>query len=1451
MKCVHWAVRMGLVCVLCFAVQASAATKWIWVGEEGVANKWQDVKNWVDENGNHPSVYPQSSNGNGNEKWLPIEVTGSADKKAVVTAQNGQGQIEGWLFRLTASYADISIESNFGKFQNSESVSCSVVLRDDSTFTIKDNNSEVSHWQVAVDVGDGCTFEIVSPTEKFNGSYDFSLDLHTSGLMKLASWIKDERSVTMSFELPVGEPTMGKKLETRKLITWTGEHCLLEVAVDTVTSTVPTMQDDTLTAENVAEKSVGTYRLVKTTTAGDAPGSWAVQYVAYDPEATEAHVHTAEVAGEAAWSTLEWDTPWVANDTATLEVDGEADASFTFDTSVSATEIRFTGGTLGKRLTVSKAENVEVAPAPIYMALAGDLNLAYPLATFMTGFGALGNAEHPTQMLTLSGENTFTEAEVTGGVIDLASDFGTASAVTFNGGHASASADVTTPTLSFAQATTVDVPENITVSTPVVAGDGELTKRGKGTWALTSTATRTGGHVIISEGVVDITAQDATLFANDYRNGPTITVASGAELRLARFSYEGSLGYIADYGSRRQVAGTLTVTGASHESGNGFYLTADKATFAYEPAGGSGSLTLSGNGNQNISLTGATRIGGSGDIAMTRADGMISGEGSLEKFGTGTLTLSSTSNTYSKGTTVSEGTLVATKSGALGSGAVTVKSGATLELLGATALPLSVASLTVEAGGTLVMPQSESGIWQVITLGHPLSVQGTVKARGADGTLSAVEGGADSDGSFTSDAVAKLTWQGDEAGAGTWSTLATDTPWLKRGSASAFTNGAAVSFGDLEDVAQATVTVVGQVEAQTLSFTNATTPYCFNQGEGGVIVLGSALQTVENGALVTVQAPLKTASTITLNAGSALKLGALFGDEVTADASTATYSAALKVPANGTLTIAPGTGKKQIISDFSASTAVSSSKLIIGEGTLAANADISGHGNGIFGATHVQIDAGGVLLFDKLDISGYSITDNPIVVNAGGELRYEKRDTLRRGLILNGGAVTVSGAQGTGTDSARALDLYYSQTIEVKEDSTIAGKADGLNWNQENGDAVANPLIRLRTNNSDTATTTFKVAENKTLTCAVTFENDGANALKKEGAGKMVQNGMAQATGGTYPLTYTTDTQIAGGTYELNTEHRNGNGTYTLSNGVQLGGTGSITGDGAVILAENAALSGNLSIKNLTFSGASARLFAAEANKMVKVTGTITFPKSLELGVHFGQRTFMGTTQVMAWSLEEAPTGVTTSLSTGSLPQGFALEVRADGLYVAPTATPSRPEGDTTEYSPTATEALSVAAAKGGLTEAFTVEVKTLGVSTPLTAEQVSAVMDCFSGLATTADPETDTLVVSYDFGIEKLTVRALENVPYVILAAKVKDAAYQDTTQVEVQVLHRQAGAAQDEDITESLTFSPMEPPADAPDTLKGAGVKWFKVPYADIATRALGTFTFTVKARPGAQAN
>ncbi|MCQ3656063.1 autotransporter outer membrane beta-barrel domain-containing protein [Salmonella enterica subsp. enterica serovar Indiana] len=235
--------------------------------------------------------------------------------------------------------------------------------------------------------------------------------------------------------------------------------------------------------------------------------------------------------------------------------------------------------------------------------------------------------------------------------------------------------------------------------------DGEtLTKEGDGTLILSNTANDYGNTNI----------NGGTLIANDAAalGSGDVAIAENAKLELSQGTLDNNVtgeGQIVKSGSDE-----LIVTGDNNYSG-GTTITGGTLTADHADSLGSG----------DIDNSGVLQVG-EGELENT-----LSGSGSLVKTGTGELTLSG-DNSYSGGTTISDGTLIAANVNALGGGNidnsgtlmldaegefnlanVTTQSGATTELSKGTTL--NVDSLTQQADSTLNIDLSKTNGESAIT----------------------------------------------------------------------------------------------------------------------------------------------------------------------------------------------------------------------------------------------------------------------------------------------------------------------------------------------------------------------------------------------------------------------------------------------------------------------------------------------------------------------------------------------------------------------------------------------------------------------------------------------------------------------------------------------------------------------------------------------------------------
>ena len=163
------------------------------------------------------------------------------------------------------------------------------------------------------------------------------------------------------------------------------------------------------------------------------------------------------------------------------------------------------------------------------------------------------------------------------------------------------------------------------------------------------------------------------------------------------------------------IAGSSTFTGANTYTGGTNILAA---------AG----LEV-GAGTTTGSITGNVSLGNFSELFFNRTNpysfaGIISGTGDVNQQGTSVLTLSG-NNSYSGGTAITSGDLVVTNSQALGTGPVSLDSGAELRGSGAVTLanlvnffnPTTNATLSAAAGGTFTLNQLDISNAAAITFG--------------------------------------------------------------------------------------------------------------------------------------------------------------------------------------------------------------------------------------------------------------------------------------------------------------------------------------------------------------------------------------------------------------------------------------------------------------------------------------------------------------------------------------------------------------------------------------------------------------------------------------------------------------------------------------------------------------------------------------------------------------
>ena len=216
----------------------------------------------------------------------------------------------------------------------------------------------------------------------------------------------------------------------------------------------------------------------------------------------------------------------------------------------------------------------------------------------------------------------------------------------------------------------------------IISGSGYVQKSGIGTATITGDNTYSGGTTF-SSGIVKISDIDTTRNLGTgvltFNGGTLQTTATLSSARSVALSGAGTIN--TDVGTTTTLSGVISGANALTKEGTGDLVLSGTNSYAggttfsagivkvsdIDTNLGTGGLTFNGgtlqvtatlSSSRLVTLTGAGTI--NTDVGQTTTlSGVINGTGALTKSGTGDLILSGT-NTYSGGTTVSEGTLEGT-----------------------------------------------------------------------------------------------------------------------------------------------------------------------------------------------------------------------------------------------------------------------------------------------------------------------------------------------------------------------------------------------------------------------------------------------------------------------------------------------------------------------------------------------------------------------------------------------------------------------------------------------------------------------------------------------------------------------------------------------------------------------------------------------------------------------
>ncbi|EDR9809464.1 autotransporter outer membrane beta-barrel domain-containing protein [Salmonella enterica] len=633
-----------------------------------------------------------------------------------------------------------------------------------------------------------------------------------------------------------------------------------------------------------------------------------------------------------------------------------------------------------------------------------------------------------------------------------------------------------------------------------------LIKQGAGTLILNAENTYTGGTTI-SGGTLVATNVDA-LGSGDVTDDATLELNTGGTFDNA---ISGS-GQVVKSGDD-----VLTLSGANSYSG-GTLISDGTLVATNVEALGSGDVT------DNAVL----ELNTGGDF-----DNAISGSGQVEKSGDDVLTLSG-ANSYSGGTLISDGTLVATNVEALGSGDVT--NNAVLEL---------------NTGGTFDNAISGSG--QVVKSGdETLTLSGSNTYTGGttinDGTLIASNVEALGSGDVTNDAVLELNTGGDfdNAISGSGQVEKSGDDVLTLSGANSYSGGTLISDGTL---------VATNVEA--LGSGDVTDNAVLELNTGGTFdnAISGSGQVVKSG-----DETLTLSGSNTYTGGTTINDGTLIATSVDALGSgDVTDNAVLELNTGGDFDNAIS-GSGQVVKSGDETLTLSGSNTytggtLISDGTLVATSvDALGTGDVTNNAT-LELNTGG-------DFTN-NISGSGQVVKSGDEtLTLSGANSYTGGTTISGGTLVASNVEALGSG-----DVTNNATLELNTggdfDNAISGSGQVV---KSGGDTLT-----LSGNNSYTGGTLISdgtlVASNVEALGSGNIDNYASLQLNASGqfvtANLTTHDNATTAIGAGSALRANTLTQEANSTLAVHLTDSNSDAIVTADH-ANLGGTLDITGIGNV-----------------------------------------------------------------------------------------------------------------------------------------------------------------------------------------------------------------------------------------------------------------------------------------------
>ncbi|WP_411020856.1 autotransporter-associated beta strand repeat-containing protein [Salmonella sp. ZJJH19_0138] len=703
-----------------------------------------------------------------------------------------------------------------------------------------------------------------------------------------------------------------------------------------------------------------------------------------------------------------------------------------------------------------------------------------------------------------------------------------------------------------------------------ISGSGQVVKSGDETLTLSGTNSYTDG-TLISGGTLVATNLEA-LGTGDVTNNAVLELNTGGDF----INNIGGTGRVEKSGDETlTLSGSNTYTGGTLISGGTLVATnvealgtgdvTDNAVLELNTGGdfinniggtgrveksGDDTLTLSGSN----SYTGGTLISGgtlvatnvdalgSGDVTNNAVlelntggtfDNAISGSGQVVKSGDETLTLSG-SNTYTGGTLISGGTLVASNVEALGTGDVT--DNATLEMN-------TGGDFINNIGGTGRVDKSGD---ETLTLSGSNTYTGGTTIN--DGTLIATSVDALGSGDVTDNAVLELNTGGDfdNAISGSGQVVKSGDETLTLSGTNSYTDGTLISGGTL---------VATNLEALGTGDVTNNATLELNTGGDFINNIGGTGRVEKSG-----DETLTLSGSNTYTGGTLISGGTLVATNVEAlGTGDVTDNAVLELNTGGDfINNIGGTGRVEKSGDdtltLSGSNSYTGGTLISGGTLVATNVDALGSGDVTDNAT-LELNTGGT--FDN------AISGSGQVVKSGDEtLTLSGANSYTGGTLISGGTLVATSVEALGSG-----DVTDNAVLELNTGGTFDNAISGSGQVVKSGDKT----LTLSGANSYTGGTTISggtlVASNVEALGSGDIDNYASLQLNASGqfvtANLTTHDNATTAIGAGSALRANTLTQEANSTLAVHLTDSN-SGAIVTADRANLGGTLDITGIGNV-----------------------------------------------------------------------------------------------------------------------------------------------------------------------------------------------------------------------------------------------------------------------------------------------